>query len=382
MNDNSIKKTDTPLRLLVTGGGTGGHLFPAIAVAREFQRQYPGTKVLFVGTKRKIDTSSLARYGYASKSVTCHGVKGKNFFQLAKALCSLPIGCMQALSIIWKFKPHIVIGVGGYVTAPVIAAAKSQSVPTVIHEQNSIPGLANRKLGKLADRICLSLPGAEQYFDPAKTVRTGNPVRENILSLLDQNKGREKKGKCIAVLGGSQGAHAINNLMVGAVAAGNKRKGGWEFADLVIFHQTGAADCEMVRAAYKKAGITAKVEPFFTDMAEVYKQAGLVISRAGATTLSELSVLGLPAIVIPYPHAADNHQKKNGDYYANAGGAILYEQEQLTGDTLAEAIHSLLNDDEKRLQMGRAMSQLGIRTAAENIVACCMELIEQKGEQV
>lgn len=366
MNTLSNKKT---IRLLLTGGGTGGHLFPAVATAQEFQKQFPNTEVLFVGTKRKVDTASLKNYGYESKTIDCHGVKGKNPYQLLKAIVTLPRAYMQALKVIREFQPDIIVGVGGYVTGPVVSAGKSMGIPAVIHEQNSVPGLANRKLGAIVDRICLSLPGSGTQFNQAKVVYTGNPVRADILALAKHKSETSSLEKTILVLGGSQGAHAINELLPQAVGMLDSEIA----ATLKIVHQTGENDVEMVRRAYETSNVEAQVEPFFKEMNAVYRQADLVVSRAGATTLAEISVLGKPAILIPYPYAADNHQEKNGAYYVEGGGAVQYIQKTLTAEKLRDAVTELLNDPEKRQKMTDAMRRLSYPDAAERIVACCLE---------
>lgn len=192
---------DTPVRLLLTGGGTGGHLFPAIATAEALCRRLPGSKVLFVGTKRKMDRDSLEEYGYATCSIHCRGLKGKNLFSLLRGLAVLPLSCLEAMYHILRFRPHLVVGVGGYVTGPVVAAARLLGKPALIHEQNSIPGLANRKLGGLAARVCLSLPGSEKWFPREKTVLTGNPVREAILTLAGTEKTKKRKAPTLLILG-------------------------------------------------------------------------------------------------------------------------------------------------------------------------------------
>lgn len=193
------------IRLLLTGGGTGGHLFPAVATAQEFQKQMPGTEVLFVGTTRKMDTRSLGMYGFASESIRCYGLKGKSPLELLKAVAVLPVSYCQALIIIRRFKPDIIVAVGGYVTGPVVAAAKSLGVPVVLHEQNSVPGLANRKLGKLADRICLSLPGSGTEFPDDKILYTGNPVRNKILELAGKSLPPKSGRQTLLILGGARG---------------------------------------------------------------------------------------------------------------------------------------------------------------------------------
>ena len=307
-----------PIRMLLTGGGTGGHLFPGIAAAEALCHRLPGSEVLFVGTRRKMDKTSLSRYGFATRSIHCLGIKGKNILSLLQALAVLPLSFLEAAYHILRFQPDLVLGVGGYVTGPVVAMARILGKPTVIHEQNSVPGLANKKLGLLVDRICLSLPGSEKYFPADKTVLTGNPVRSQILNLSrNPLEPGEKKCLTIMVLGGSQGAHRVNELASEAVIRYKKTVS----CDLKVIHQTGAIDEQMVRGRYAQAGIEAKVAPFFTDMAAYYAQADLLISRAGATTLAELAVLGKPVILIPYPFAADNHQEKNGRHYVMGGGA-------------------------------------------------------------
>lgn len=360
-----------PIRLLLTGGGTGGHLFPAVATAQEFRRQRPETEILFVGTKRKMDTESLARYGFNSEAILSYGMKGKKIAQLLKAVATLPLSYLQAVRIIKKFRPDIILGVGGYVTGPVVAAGRGCGVVTLIHEQNSVPGLANRKLAKIVDKICLSLPGSEACFPVGKIVHTGNPVRKNILDLFGQKKQVESKKLTLLVLGGSQGAHMVNNLVAEAFLLQDHRL----FAKIDIVHQTGIKDAASIKKTYEKAGIQAQVEPFFEKMDEVYERADLLVTRAGATTLSEIAVLGKPAILIPYPYAADDHQTKNGEYYVLGGGALMYQENDLSAAVLAKCIDDLVSDSENLAKMGAAMRTLSFPNAAEKIVACCLEII-------
>ncbi len=361
------------IRLLLTGGGTGGHLFPAVATAQEFQKQRPGTEVLFVGTSRKMDTRSLSMYGFAGESIRCYGLKGKSPFELLGALAVLPISYVQSLAIIRRFKPDIIVGVGGYVTGPVVAAAKSMGLPVVLHEQNSIPGLANRKLGRLADRICLSLPGSGGAFAAEKVLYTGNPVRSKILHLASQVPPPKNSRHTLLILGGSQGAHAVNRLVCEALVSFTDA----ELQGIKVIHQTGEKDQEQVQADYRQRGIDALVAGFFMKMDEVYAEADLVVSRAGATTLSELAVLGKPAILIPYPSAADNHQEKNGQYYVSGGGAVQYIEKELDAAQLGTTIVELIYNQEHLTKMGAAMKAIAFPQAAKSIVACCLELIEK-----
>ncbi len=359
------------IRLLMTGGGTGGHLFPAVATAQQFQKQMPGTEVLFVGTTRKMDTRSLGMYGFASESIRCYGLKGKNPLELLKAIAVLPVSYLQALLIIRRFKPDIIVAVGGYVTGPVVAAAKSMGLPVVLHEQNSVPGLANRKLGKLADRICLSLPGSGTHFPADKILYTGNPVRNKILELAGKTQSQKSRRQTLLILGGSQGAQAVNRLVSDALCSFTDS----ELQGIKVIHQTGDRDQEKVLAAYQQRGIDSVVAGFFMKMDEVYAEADLVVSRAGATTLSELAVLGKPVILIPYPSAADNHQEKNGQYYVSGGGAVQYLQKDLTAEQLGASILELIYNKDQLTIMGTAMKRLAFPDAAESIVACCLEQI-------
>jgi UDP-N-acetylglucosamine--N-acetylmuramyl-(pentapeptide) pyrophosphoryl-undecaprenol N-acetylglucosamine transferase len=359
-----------PIRLLLSGGGTGGHLFPAVAAAQEFQRQRPQTEVLFVGTRRKVDTRSLAAYGFASETIVSYGLKGKKISELVKALAVLPFSIFQAWRIVRRFRPDLLLAVGGYVTGPVVLAAKLLGIPVVLHEQNTIPGLANRQLGRLADRICLSLPASGGAFDQRKIVLTGNPVRQDILALAASEGVVKNDPFTLAVIGGSQGAQAVNQLVREAVTLLAQRG-----VRLRLIHQTGEQDAAETRRHYQELHIDAVVEPFFTDMVSVYGQANLLISRAGATALAEISVLGRPVILIPYPYAADNHQEKNGEYYAAGGGAILFRQMDLDGAKLGEVVYTLLADRDRLATMGEAMRKLGMPDAARKIVACCLEII-------
>lgn len=361
-------------KLLLTGGGTGGHLFPAISTAQQFCRIYPNTDVLFVGTKRKMDGETLSRYGFRGVSIRCYGLKGKNLKELLKAALFLPISCVQAMWIILRFKPNLVVGVGGYVTGPVVAAAKILGVPTLIHEQNSVPGLANRKLSGLVDRVCISLPQSRKYFQEEKVVFTGNPVRESLVALSNMPAEKKNRPLTILVLGGSQGATGLNRLVVdaftGEYAAG--------LSAVHLIHQTGVKDAAWVKAEYEVAHRQVTVEPFIQDMDKVYMQADFLISRAGATTLAELSVLGKPAILIPYPYAADNHQLKNAEYYTEGGGTILFEEKMLTGSMLGAAVVDLVLDQEKREEMSVAQRLLGMPNAAQEIVKVCQGMVEER----
>lgn len=363
-----MSESKNRIRLLLTGGGTGGHLFPALAAAEEMCSRYPETDVLFVGTRRKIDQKGLSGTGYHIKHILSFGLKGKNLIQLLQAVMVLPVAFVQSLIIILQFKPTVVLGVGGYVTGPVIAAAKILGRKTVIHEQNSVPGLANRKLGMVVDHICISLPEAESFFPKKKVAYTGNPIRKGIVKLAEKRTDIHEREfyPTLLVLGGSLGAHRVNELVVEAFCSAR-------FSGKIrVIHQTGMDDHQFVKEHYRKHDIDCVVEPFFVEMAEIYAKADLLISRAGATTLAELAILGKPAILIPYPYAADNHQHKNADHYTAAGGCIKFAEEELTVAVLAEKIESLISNKKMLFDMGEKMRELGMPQAASKIVDVCL----------
>lgn len=354
--------------MIVTGGGTGGHLFPGIAVAEEVLHRFPQGRVLFVSTDRAIDNKTLAARTFEKKAIACLPLKGKSVLAILKSVAQLPISLWQALRIVRDFKPQLVLGVGGYVTGPVVLAARLMGVKTCIHEQNSIPGMANRMLGKIVDQVYISIPGSEDFFPKGKTVLTGNPVRAELVKEGGGQKDPTAR-KMVLVLGGSQGAHRVNGLMVEAFAPNPA-------ADMVqVRHQTGIKDEAWVRKAYDAAGVAAQVSSFITDMAAAYREADLVVSRAGATTLAELAVLGKPAILIPYPYAADDHQTTNAAFLARGGAALMFQERELDGPKLRREILGLLNDAPRLQVMAARMKEYARPEATGAIVEKSIQLL-------
>lgn len=356
------------MRLVVTGGGTGGHLFPGLAVAEAVLDEISGAEVLFIGTTRSIDQQVFAQTRIDTAALESSGLKGMGLSGKLKSLLSQPKAVYQALNLLRRFRADLVFAVGGYVTGPVILAAKLLGKPVCIHEQNSVPGFANRLAGKLADRICISIPCGD-HFPQAKVAQTGNPVRKEILALQDMVKNWSKPLRLL-VLGGSQGAHKVNMVVVEAarILAGQ----GVPFS---ITHQTGEQDYEQVVRIYKELEIKATVQPFFTNMAELYQRAHLAVSRAGATTLAELAVAGVPAVLIPYPYAADDHQQTNGEYYAAGGGCWVRKQDGLDGADLAEILRKAAEEPGSVLASRSAkMHALAIPDATDAIVKVCQQL--------
>jgi len=360
------------MRLVVTGGGTGGHLFPGLALAKAMQQAVPKTEVMFIGTARALDQQVLAGTGMEIEVLNCSGLKGTTVVEKARSLFQQPIAVLTAIKILRRFKADLVFAVGGYVTGPVMVAAKMLGVPVCIHEQNSVPGLANRLAGRIADTICTSIPCGDT-FPAAKVVQTGNPVRQEILETALAGKVWQSP-LTLLVLGGSQGAHRVNVLFLEAVKELVGK--GHRFH---IIHQTGQQDYEMVARAYGGLDVVVDVQPFFKNMAELYRRAHFVVSRAGATTLAELAVAGLPAVLIPYPHAADNHQQTNAEYYAKGGGCLIRQQDTLSSHELAKVICSILLKPEGELRtMAANMRKMGVPEATDRIVEQCLRLIEKK----
>ena len=372
---NGSTQAQSGMRMIVTGGGTGGHLFPGIAVAEAVLGRFAGSKVLFVGTERLIDQKALANRRFEVTSIRSRGLKGKRLLAKLGGLLQVPFSIIAAIRVIIKFKPEIVFGVGGYVTGPVVLAASLLGVATAIHEQNSVPGLANRLLGRFAQRVLLSIPGSEKYFPAKKCLLSGNPVRSELLVKGEQAVSGRDLSNTLLVLGGSQGAHRVNGLVVEAIELAASELP----SDFSIIHQTGLSDEKWVRERYESIGVTAQVAPFFNEMADLYSAAGLVISRAGATSLAEMAVFGLPSILIPYPFAADDHQEGNASFLVEAGGAMVRRESELDGAGLAKELVTLLNNKEERLRMGSMARKLSLPQATETIVDELVALVSANG---
>jgi len=355
------------MRALIAGGGTGGHLFPGIAIAESFGVRGLASEVLFVGTGNPIEESTLSKKGFDHVSIISEGFKERGLWRQIRSLLKVPIGVWQALRIIWRFDPDIIIGLGGYSSGPVAVAAKLTGKKVVIHEQNILPGLTNRILGRFADRIFISFPDKFGRFKPSKTVLTGNPVRRELLA---SKSAKEAVGPfTVLVLGGSQGAHAINRAVIDALDHLKSP------VQMTFIHQTGTKDATWVAQAYESRGIKARVEPFFEDMADPYSSADLVVCRAGATTVSELMALGKPAIFVPFPFAANNHQELNARHVADAKGAEVILEKDLSGTVLAGRLDHYASEPETLRDMKHSALALARPDAADIIVNECRRVI-------
>ncbi len=359
------------MSIVIAAGGTGGHLYPAVALARAFLRRDPRADILFVGTARGIESKVLAHEGFELRLIKAKPVMGRGFVQAAMALLSLPIGIWQSIGILRRRRADLVIGVGGYTSPAVLAAAFLLGIPRVILEPNASPGMANKAVGPLAQRVFLAFESAAGAFAPSKVRVVGTPIRHGF---YEAGEGREARGLPRAfrllIFGGSQGAKAINSAMIEALP---------DLVDmrerLAVTHQTGDADHARVSAAYQTAGFRAEVVSFLYDMPRALRAADLVVSRAGAITIAEVTACGKPAILIPLPQAIYNHQARNAQVMESAGAAVVLPQAELTGPKLAQAIKGLLQDPERLSRMSARSLAMGRTDAAAAIVQECYALI-------
>lgn len=365
------------MKLIIAGGGTGGHLFPGIAVAEEFLGRDSANQVLFVGSERGIEARVIPELGYPLELVSASGIKGKGIGSKLKGAMLLLHGYAQSRTILKRFRPDLVMGVGGYASLPMVLAARGMEVPSFIHEQNALPGMTNKLLARVVDRVFISLEESLQFFPEDKTLLTGNPLRRQILESLGEganppsipslSKGGSEHGDQgrfhLFIFGGSQGAHALNVALPCALALLKERSG-----RMSILHQTGEHDFSEVRQAYQAAGIEAEVRPFINDMAREYRRADLIVCRSGATTIAEITACGKPCLFVPFPHATDDHQRKNAEALLKKQACRMLLEREMTPERLAEMIVELMDDREKLAELGRNAAGLASLDAARVIV--------------
>lgn len=368
MHATDSPKTWRPLNVAIAGGGTGGHLFPGIAVAGEFVARNLHSRILFVGAGRPFEKDALARAGFPQQTIAIEGIKGRGLWAGARAALKIPAALWRAAGILAEVQADLVVGVGGYAAGPVGLAAWLKGIPMVLCEQNSVPGITNRMLLPIAQRIYVSFENTKGRIDAAKQRFTGNPVRQQILAAA--LPAAQAQGPfTILVVGGSQGAHAINLAFIEALPHLQRRE------KLRIVHQTGEADQAQMAAAYAQAGVEAEVKAFFHDMASRYGRADLVVCRAGATTVAELTALGKAALFIPYPFAADNHQETNARALVERGAARMVLQKDLSGAALARHLDELAGSASLLADMASRAKTLGKPDAARAIVDDCYQLL-------
>ena len=357
------------VRVIIAGGGTGGHVFPAVAIAGEFLERPDVRDVLFIGTEKGLEARILPEMGFTLRTINVEGIKGKGAAKMMVSLLKIPWSIAQAVSIIRNFRPDIVLGVGGYASGPAVIAAHFMGIKTAIAEQNALPGFTNKILGRFADKIFLSFPDREGRFADTRTVITGNPVRKGFVSGIKKPR-RTGDRFSILIFGGSQGARSINRAVVKSIEYLEDIKD-----RLVITHQTGAKGVKEVSAAYHDYGVDAGVHSFITDMSSAYGSADLLICRAGATSIAEITACGKASVLIPYPFAAGGHQELNARVLADAGAAEMILENKLDGKTLAGIIRRLFNNPETIGRMEKKSEKLGNIKAAEYIVDECMTIL-------
>ncbi len=352
------------MKILIAAGGTGGHIYPGIAIAKEILARDPASEVLFVGTARGLEKRLVPDNGFQLALINSAGLKNVGAVGKLKGMIVLPRSFWEARKIIKEFGPDVVVGAGGYVSGPVVMTAHLMKIPTLIMDSNALPGFTNRSLARFVDKAALTFEAARPFFGD-KGIVTGNPVR---MEFFDVSESQPSTPVNLLIFGGSQGARAINNAMIQALPFLVDKKDG-----LKITHQTGDAQFEVIKTAYiEKGWENAQVVPYISNMVDEFEAADLIISRAGATTCAEVAAAGRASIMIPLPSAADDHQRKNAEAMAAQGAGRMILQSELTGESLAHEIKDLIGSPEKLSAIGKAAKEMARPDAA----AATVDLIE------
>ncbi|MDD4170041.1 MAG: undecaprenyldiphospho-muramoylpentapeptide beta-N-acetylglucosaminyltransferase [Desulfotomaculaceae bacterium] len=371
------------MRFVVAGGGTGGHIYPALALARGLKDRYPGAKILYIGTACGMEADIVPKAGLPFKGISAAGLERKLSFRNLMVLWQAGRGFLQALGIIRSWRPDLAIGTGGYVCGPVVLAAALCQIPTLIHEQNAFPGVTNRILSRFAGRVAVTFADSMQYFPRRENVRlTGLPVRPEILTAERENAikklGLPGHGLLLLSFGGSRGAYTLNEAMVQVIKlfANDPR--------LNILHVTGKLGHLDFQNSCAASGINlgdirnVTTASYLYNMQDALAAADLVISRAGAATLAELTILGIPSILIPYPYASENHQEFNARALEKEKASLVVLDRDLSGEVLGNMVTELIGDRDRLLSMGAASKRMGKKHALEDIMDCVDELIKDK----
>ena len=346
------------MRIIIAGGGTGGHVFPAISIAEEISQRNHKDEILFVGTQKGMENELVQKNGYQIRHISSRGFVGRGIMKTFAAFFSAFKGLLESVSIIRNYKPDVVLGVGGYVSGPFLLASFLVRKPTAICEQNTVPGVTNRILGKIVDKIFVSYDSSIQYFPSNKVLVTGNPIRKNILQTSEIT--RNSDSISILIFGGSQGAKSLNRAVPEAVSR-------IVHENISIVHQTGKNDFDYVKNSYNENGVDAEVIEFIDDMSGAYAIADLVIGRAGAGTIAEITALGKPSILVPFPYAAHNHQYENAKILDEEGACALIEDKVATPENIARTLTNLLDRDKLNVMSSNA-KRLGHPEASKKIV--------------
>jgi UDP-N-acetylglucosamine--N-acetylmuramyl-(pentapeptide) pyrophosphoryl-undecaprenol N-acetylglucosamine transferase len=355
------------LRVVIAAGGTGGHLFPGIAVAQEFHHRHQAA-VTFLTTPKAVTTQILESYGFAWEAVSSRALKGEGMLSRGRTLLGIPGAVLAARARLQALKPHLVLGMGGHSSGPVGVAAWLLGMPLALHEQNAIPGATNRWLARLAQKIFISFPAGQDFFPSGRSIWTGNPIRSEF---FEPGSPRADSPFTVFITGGSQGAHHLNTAVLAGLPFLR------DLRDRLFFlHLSGDADRQAVAEGYREHGFGAQVEGFTPEVAAWMRRAHLVACRAGASTLAELTAVGRAAILVPYPFAANNHQEFNARFLAAAEAGEVLLNKDFTGEAFAGKIIKFLAEPETLKNMEAASRQLARPDAAQEIVEGCLELIE------
>ncbi|MFC0558700.1 undecaprenyldiphospho-muramoylpentapeptide beta-N-acetylglucosaminyltransferase [Halalkalibacter alkalisediminis] len=366
------------MRVVVSGGGTGGHIYPAMSLIKEIKRKHADAEILYIGTETGLEADIVPREGIPFETIRISGFKRKLSLENVKTVTRFIMGTQRAKKLIKQFKPDVVIGTGGYVCGPVVYAAAKLKIPTVIHEQNSVPGLTNKFLSRYVDRVAICFDEAKSFFPEKKVVFTGNPRASDVLN-IDREAGRSSLGlnptkRTVLIVGGSRGARPINDAFSSVLDK-------WAKQNYQVVYVTGAvhydAVMEKVKAVDQSPNII--IKPFIHNMPDVLGAVDLIVARAGATTLAEITALGLPSILIPSPYVTNNHQEKNALSLKTNGAAIVRKEQEMNGQTLLDDIDHVFNGNEKWQTMHEAALKLGVPKASENVYNALVDVI-QKGE--
>lgn len=351
------------MRVLIAGGGTGGHVIPALAIARELKSRY-NAEVLFVGTARGIESRLVPQAGFGLMKIKVGALKNVGLLTRLRTLFDLPLAILSSRKILKVFSPDVVVGVGGYASGPAMAAAILSRIPTLAFEPNYVPGFANKMVGKHVSAAAVHFQQTGGYFRNAQVV--GVPVRQEFFAVAAGNNAHPPT---LLVFGGSQGAHAINQAVTAALPEVLR-----QIPALRVIHQTGERDYNDVQAAYSRANISAEVSAFIDNMPQAFADADLLVCRSGASTVAEATAAGKPAIFIPFPQAADDHQRRNADAIAQGGAAMLIPQAELTPQRLAQVITELVGDRDRLQQMSERARALSHQDAAGRVARMVAEL--------
>jgi len=366
------------MKILIAAGGTGGHIYPGLAIAQKIKKENPDAEIIFIGSMVGMEKNIIPQTGYPIEYIRVRGFERHLSLETLAAVKGIFDGLLDSRKVLNRHHPDLVIGTGGFTSGPLLLLASRRKIPTMIHEQNAFPGKTNRMLGKKVDRIAISFKEAQTYFPEGKTFLAGNPVRTEYYD-LNRQKCRENLGlldsqKMVLIMGGSQGAGSINQGALGLMKAWKNR------SDRVIYHLTGKQQYDQVLESAKTQGMTGDVnihiQAYSSEVHKLLGAADLVISRAGAMSVAEIAAVGIPSILVPYPMAAGNHQEFNARVITDQGGGLLIEDKALTGELLVETVEGLLADEMRLKKMAGITKKLRIFDAVDRIYHEMTKLIK------